>query len=433
MKNSGIQWIGDIPQDWNVRKLKYCILLYTGNSIKDNEKDNYSNNINANPYIATKDIDYPTLNINYENGMYTKCDDKTFKIAPKDSILLCIEGGSAGKKIAYLNRNVSFVNKLCCLNPININSKYLYYYVQSPSFNEEFNNNISGLIGGVSVGKLSNFNISFPSLEEQQRIANYLDEKCSKIDETIEKEKAIIEKLKEYKQSLITETVTKGLNPNVPLKDSGIDWIGSIPQHWETMKIKHSCWLKGRIGWQGLTAKEYQDNGAYLITGTDFKNGSIDWNTCVHISEERYQEAPEIHIQENDLLITKDGTIGKVAITKNTPQKVSLNSGVLLIRQLSNKYIEKYLYYCLISNIFWTWFNSNKTGNSTILHLYQEKFKEFIYTLPPMEEQEEISKYLDEKCNAIDNAITQRETLIDKLTEYKKSLIYECVTGKKEV
>lgn len=213
------------------------------------------------------------------------------------------------------------------------------------------------------------------------------------------------------------------------MKDSGIDWIGMIPNHWNTIKIKHTSWLKGRIGWQGLKSDEYKDEGPYLITGTDFVNGRINWGSCVHITEERFEEAPEIHIKENDLLITKDGTIGKVAIAKDCPQKVSLNSGVLLIRNTKQfKYIDKYLYYILLSDQFWTWYEMSQTGNSTIRHLYQEQFYNFSFTYPPLPEQCKISEYLDLACSDIDTAIAEAKASIEDYKLLKQSIITQAVT-----
>ena len=213
------------------------------------------------------------------------------------------------------------------------------------------------------------------------------------------------------------------------MKDSGIDWIGMIPNHWNTIKIKHTSWLKGRIGWQGLKSDEYKDEGPYLITGTDFVNGRINWESCVHITEERFEEAPEIHIKENDLLITKDGTIGKVAIAKDCPQKVSLNSGVLLIRNTKQfKYIDKYLYYILLSDQFWTWYEMSQTGNSTIRHLYQEQFYNFSFTYPPLPEQCKLSEYLDLACSDIDTAIAEAKASIEDYKLLKQSIITQAVT-----
>lgn len=154
-------------------------------------------------------------------------------------------------------------------------------------------------------------------------------------------------------------------------KDSGVKWVGTIPANWEINKIKYISTLKGRIGWQGLTSEEYTNEGAYLITGTDFEKGSINWDTCVHVPMRRWEEARDIQIENGDLLITKDGTIGKVAIVKNMPGKTSLNSGVLRIMPIEG-YSRRFLYWVIQSEEFWNWFNYKNAGNSTIIHLYQE-------------------------------------------------------------
>lgn len=154
-------------------------------------------------------------------------------------------------------------------------------------------------------------------------------------------------------------------------KNSGIEWIGEIPSNWKIEKIKYISNLYGRIGWQGLTSDEYIDEGPYLVTGVDFSNGKINWNNCVHISEKRWEQADKIQIKNGDLLITKDGTVGKVAIVDELYGKASLNSGVLLI-DLNNESSKNYLYWVLCSDVFWTWFNYKNSGNSTILHLYQK-------------------------------------------------------------
>ena len=211
------------------------------------------------------------------------------------------------------------------------------------------------------------------------------------------------------------------------MKPSGIDWIGEIPCSWNIKRIKYLAQLKGRIGWQGLTSDEYTDVGPFLITGVDFSNGGINWENCVHITEERWAEAPEIHIKNRDLLITKDGTVGKVAIVENLQGKASLNSGVLLIKT-SNDYNKKFLYWALLSEEFWTWFRLKNAGNSTIVHLYQNDFAEFSYTFPDATEQQAIADFLDKECNQIDSIAADLEKQITLLQQYKKSLITETVT-----
>lgn len=211
------------------------------------------------------------------------------------------------------------------------------------------------------------------------------------------------------------------------IKPSGIAWIGGIPEDWYIKRIKYLAALKGRIGWQGLTSDEYIDEGPYLITGIDFQNGGIDWNNCVHISEERWSEAPEIHIQNGDLLITKDGTVGKVAIVSGLDTKASLNSGVLLVRTLP-AFDKRFLFWVLQSDEFWTWFRLKNAGNSTIVHLYQGDFAEFCYTYPKLQEQQAIADYLDDQCAKIDSIAADLEKQIELLQKYKKSLITETVT-----
>lgn len=211
------------------------------------------------------------------------------------------------------------------------------------------------------------------------------------------------------------------------MKDSGIRWIGEIPESWNTKRIKYVANLKGRIGWQGLTSEEYQDEGALLITGVDFLDGGIDWENCVHVPMKRWEEAKDIQIEEGDLLITKDGTVGKVAIVKDMPGETSLNSGVLRIMPIEG-YSRRFLYWVIQSEEFWNWFNYKNAGNSTIIHLYQGDFAEFLYTFPDYDEQEAIADYLDKHCAKLDSIISDLEQQIETLQKYKKSLITEAVT-----
>jgi len=211
------------------------------------------------------------------------------------------------------------------------------------------------------------------------------------------------------------------------MKHSGIEWIGDIPSDWKVKKIKYLSNLKGRIGWQGLTSDEYTDEGAYLITGTDFDNGNIKWDSCVHVSMKRWAEAKDIQVKNGDLLITKDGTVGKVAIVKGLNGYASLNSGVLLISTYAG-FDREFLYWVLLSDVFLTWFSNKNAGNSTIIHLYQNDFAEFKYPMPVIAEQHAIAAFLDTQCSKIDSIVAELEQQIEILKQYKTSLITETVT-----
>ena len=211
------------------------------------------------------------------------------------------------------------------------------------------------------------------------------------------------------------------------MKESGIDWIGQIPEEWVISKIKFTTQLNGRIGWQGLTSAEYKEEGPYLITGTDFHNGTINFETAVHIDEKRWSEASQIQVENGDLLITKDGTVGKVAIISGLDDKASLNSGVLRIQTI-DEIDRRFLYYVLLSDEFWMWFNYTNSGASTILHLYQNVFDEFTFTFPSKNEQQKIADFLDKKTAQLDKVKALLEEQIQKLKDYRASLIYETVT-----
>ncbi|MFZ4103013.1 MAG: restriction endonuclease subunit S, partial [Sphingobacterium thalpophilum] len=240
------------------------------------------------------------------------------------------------------------------------------------------------------------------------------------------------ELLKEQKAGIINKAVTKGINPNAKMKDCGIEWIGDVPEHWEIWKIKHTSYVKGRIGWDGLRSDEFFENEyAFLVTGTDFIDGKVNWKTCYQITKERYLQDKHIQLKEDDLLITKDGTIGKTAVVKGLVGFASLNSGVFVVRPL-RKYISDYLYFILNSNVFTQFINITTTG-TTILHLYQNIFEIFEYTVPPIEEQQAIVHYINEESKIIDSLISKYQKQIDLMQEYRTSLISQAVTGKIDV
>lgn len=209
------------------------------------------------------------------------------------------------------------------------------------------------------------------------------------------------------------------------MKDSGIKWIGSIPDTWKVIKVKYHCSLKGRIGWQGLTTDEYVDEGPFLITGTDFNvnDGVINWDSCMHVSEWRYDQAPEIQVHNGDLLITKDGTVGKVAIVTNIVDKTTLNSGVMVIRPKEDAYETKFLYYVLKSEEFWKWFHYINSGNTTISHLYQHDLNHFYYAITDRAEQRAIIEFLDQKCQQADVIIGKVKEQIELLHRARASFI----------
>lgn len=202
--------------------------------------------------------------------------------------------------------------------------------------------------------------------------------------------------------------------------------VGVIPQNWETKNIGKDATLKARIGWQALTTNEYQSTGNYyLVTGTDFNAGEVQWDTCWYVDEWRYKQDLNIQLRIDDVLVTKDGTIGKVGYVDELPKPATLNSGVFVIRPKYNSFVPKYFFYVLTSNLFKE-FIRNITAGSTITHLYQKDFVTFNFPVPPKKEQTAIATALSD----VDNLIGSLEKLIAKKEDIKTGTMQQLLTGK---
>lgn len=445
MKDSGVEWIGKIPRSWDLTKFKFVNDLYTGNSIKDNEKDNYQDSNEAYPYIATKDIDMNFNNVNYFNGMYTKTTNMNFKVAKRDSILLCIEGGSAGKKITYLNRDVSFVNKLCCINPNSINNKYQYYYCNSKSFFKEFNLNISGLIGGVSVGALKNFIITKPHIDEQQKIAKFLDQKTAQFDSIISKKEALIEKLEEAKKSLISEVVTGKVKvvktddgydlverKKEEMKDSGVEWLGNIPKEWDIKRLRFLGSLQNGIS---KGSDEFGFGYPFVSYGDIYRNIELP-KDVIGLVNSNVQDRKIYSVQEGDVFFTRTSEtveeIGFASTCLETIEEATFAGFLIRFRPNSNRLFKgfsKYYFRCDLNRKFFV----KEMNLVTRASLSQNLLNNLSVALPSYEEQKEIYFALELKVNGINNGIDKIKFQIQKLKEAKQSLISEAVTGKIEI
>jgi len=210
-------------------------------------------------------------------------------------------------------------------------------------------------------------------------------------------------------------------------KHTSVDYYGKIPLSWGTVPLKYVCYMKGRIGWQGLKQSEFTGSGPYLITGMNFKDGKMNWEKCYHISQERYDEAPEIHVREGDVLITKDGTIGKLLFMDYLPGPTSLNSHLLILRPLNNIFYGKFLYYLLQSDSFLRYVDTVKTG-TTFFGITQAAMGNFRMQVFENSEQRAIADFLDAKTTQVDDLITKKQRQIELLQEHRIALINQAVT-----
>ncbi len=213
------------------------------------------------------------------------------------------------------------------------------------------------------------------------------------------------------------------------MKNTRFHWMGEIPSHWKLIKLGYLCSLKGRIGWKGLRSDEFlEDSYAYLVTGQDFAGDTVNWAACYQIEKGRYDEDPYIQLKKGDLLVTKDGTIGKIAKVHKLDKPACLNSGIFVLRQTANKFDQSYLYWQLNSSLLADYNSFVNSGASTIQHLYQNVFERMPLIVPPLSEQKAIADFLDTKCAEIDGLLADLDAEVKTLTEYKKSIIAETVT-----
>lgn len=424
-KDSGIEWLGEIPQHWEIKPLRAIL----------NQRNEQNNNLEFKTILSlVKDIGVIPYEEKGNVGNKSKDDLQGYKIARINDLVLNKMNAVIGSLgVSAYNGLVSPIYLVFYISNPNYLMGYYSYLFQIKSvqkFLRTFAYGIMEIRESIDYLDFKKMFLPTPPLEVQKRIADFLDYKCTQIDNFCEKKQKLITLLNEKKQSLINECVTKGLDTNVTFKDSGIEHLGEIPQHWELSKIKFVAYVKGRIGFHGLNSNEFQyDKGAYLVTGNDFDNNEISWDKCRRIGEKRFYEDPNIHLQNDDLLVTKDGTIGKTAIVKKCPNQATLNTGIFLVRVREKICFVKHLFY-IINAQYFKEFVALKTCGSTIKHLYQSDFHEFKIPLPPLKEQDQIAQFLDSKISKIDKIIEKTKKQIELIKEYKNTLINQAVCGR---
>ena len=434
-KDSGIDWLGEIPSEWFNTKLKYHSFIYNGNSISDNEKENYENlDINNSiPYVSTKDIDSNFLTINYDNGMRVPICNNKFKIAKKSSTLICIEGGSAGKKLALLNEKVCFVNKLACIDSYNgLDKRFSNYIVRSSIFNYLFNLATTGLIPGVSINQLKDFEIILPSIKEQQQIANFLDKATAKIDTLIEKQTKQIELLKEKRQAFISQAVTKGINPNVPMKDSGVEWLGEIPEHWKIIPLRHLGQLQNGVS----KGSDYFGSGYPFINYGHIYNNDIIPSQINGFAQSSLEDRIAYSVKKGDIFFTRTSEtihdIGMASTCLQTIPNATFSGFTIRFRQLKEVLIPSFSRYQFRSGYSQSFF-VKEMNLVTRASLGQDLLKRLHTIVPPLKEQQQIANYLDDKTSKIDTLIEKSNKSIELLKEKRTALISAAVTGKIDV
>ena len=431
MKDSGIPWIGEIPKKWQVNMLSSLF-----DEHKQKNKDLAETNLLSLSYgkIVRKDI-------NTKEGLLPESFDGYNVILRGDIVFrltdlqndkrslrtgLCLEKGIITSAYVTIRERTP------------LNSSYFHYLLHSYDLCKVFYGMGDGVRQGMNYSDLRKLLVLQPSLTEQQKIAEFLDRKCSEIDEMVALQEKYIEELKAYKQSVITEAVTKGLNPDVPMRDSGIEWIGQIPEHWGVCRVK-DCLLNTknnlRVGPFGsaLSGNDICDTGEYWIYNQrTVLDGNFSTNNSF-VTKEKYKELESFRVFPNDILITTRGSIGKIAIVPSDAPIGILHPCIIRFVIDESRYISRLLKRIFNESDFVLKQLRYQSNSTTIEVIYSYTLRNITLPNIPITEQQAIANYLDEKCADIDSLIQTKQSKIDSLKEYKKSIIYEYVTGKKEV
>lgn len=422
MKDSGIEWIGEIPRTWSVSRIKFVCNFEPNcdfSHLKEDSIITYTPmEYIKNGYYIPNTAQYDT--ISHSLTTYQEGDIVMAKVTP------CFENGN----IAIMNDLSSKVgmgsSELFVFRASRINVRYLFYWLRNDIFIQSACSTMTGTGGlkRVSPTFVKNCYIHLPNEEEQQAIADFLDKKCSEIDAVIEQTKITIEEYKKLKQSVITEAVTKGIRGDRPMKDSGIEWIRQLPIGWESTHPKALFTLrkdKAKQGEKQLTSSQqygivYQDE--YMeLTGTKIVTVEKDFDILKHV-------------EEGDFVISMRSFQGGLEYSEKSG---SISSAyVMLIPDLKLVY-PRFYKWLFKSSVY---INALQSTSNLVRDGQAMRYSNFaqvrLYTVP-LDEQKEIADYLDQKCAEIDALVTKKEQIVVELEAYKKSLIYEVVTGKKEI
>ena len=395
-KDSGIEWIGQIPREWEVELI--------GNNIKEiNDKNDDSSEDNA--------LQFKMGSIISKKGGDSKYNPESLaaytKVIEGDIIIngLNLSFDFISQRVGLVKEMGVITSTYLTLRPSSLlHSDFINYLFKAYDNCKAFHGMGRGLRQILAYRELKNQKLIYPLLPEQKKIADYLDKVCGEVDEMVALQETMIEELKAYKQSVITEAVTKGLNPNAPMRNSGIDWIGEIPEHWEISKLKY--YINVDSG-DAITSEQISDKGLYPVYGGGEIMGYFsDYNIT------------------DDYLIV--GRVGARCGCVTMPNKKCWATDNALV--IKSEWYKQYLFYLLDgANL-----NRLNTSNAQPL-ITATKLKNVYVPIMGLEEQRTIASYLDTKCSEIDSLIALKQAKIEELKEYKKSVIYEYVTGKKEV
>ncbi|MCE2667805.1 MAG: restriction endonuclease subunit S [Microcystis sp.] len=415
-KDSGVEWLGAIPEHWEVKKLKYISYLTMGQSPSS---DDYNHEGYGSPFLQGN---AEFGNRNPEAKIFCATVNK---YAEKGDILISVRAPVGALNEA--DRRYGIGRGLCSIRPRDIIIReFAWYLIQVVKVELNFLSTGS-TYEAVALTDVSNLSCLLPPLPEQQKIAEFLDQETSKIDKLITKKERLIELLKEKRTALISHAVTKGLNPDVPMKDSGVEWLGEIPEHWKVLLLKRIANIRYGLG-QPPPEILY---GTPLIRATNVKSGRIFQKDMIYIDPKQVPESRNAVLAAGEIIVVRSGayTGDSALIPEEYHGSIAGYDMVTTVKEGSNQFIAWQL---LSSEVRYIQFAFHQL-RAAQPHLNAEELRGTIITFPPLPEQQKIAQFLDRETSKIDNLITKTRTSIDHLKEYRTALISAAVTGKIDV
>ncbi|MEE3704959.1 restriction endonuclease subunit S [Campylobacter sp. CX2-8023-23] len=448
-KDSGIAWIGQIPKHWEVKKIKYCLKEnFSGCWGDDLENEQISHNSRLCIRVADFDFDKQKVKQTADTFRnYTKSQILSTKLQDGDLIIEKSGGGDkmpVGRSVVFEQnlfgvKEVLFANFCQCFRPLNINNKFFAHTMKAFYQNNNmrfFFNQTTG-IQNLSIFNIVNAFLPYPPLNEQKKIAEFLDKKCEIIDKRLENLEQKIKSLKEYKKSLISECVTKGINSkNMEFKDSRIPWIGQIPKHWEISKIKYYFNFSSGLN---ITKENLIESGIPVISYGQIHSKE---NTGTFIKDSFFRFISQDYLKNKKSLVNKgnfifadtsedlDGAGNSVFVDLDLIMFAGYHT--IILKNKCNFEFSKFLSYLFQTDLWRSQIRLAVSGVK-VFSITKKILANCEILVPPLNEQKEIAEFLDKKCEKIDRLNENYTKQITALKEYKKSLIYECVTGKKEI
>ena len=407
-KDSGVEWLGEVPEQWLIKKLKYLCAVQTGSrdTVNAVEEGLY-------PFFVRSQT------IERINSVGADCE----------AVLTAGDGVGVGKVYHYYNGKFDYHQRVYMLNKFKfITGRFVFYYLSSNFYKVALEGNAKSTVDSLRLPQFLNFEFSIPSIKEQNFITTFLDHETAKIDKLIEKQQQLIELLKEKRQAVISHAVTKGLNPDVPMKDSGVEWLGEVPVHWVPSRLKYHT---RQIVDGAHFTPTYTEIGIPFLRVTDIQDESINFDNIKFIPEHEHKELiKRCKPESGDLLLSKNGTIGvPKLITWNWEFSIFVSLCLIKFKEtLTPEYSEYFFKSHEIKEQI-----SGLVKQSTVINLHLDKIQNFWFCIPSLEEQWKIVNFLNEQTKTLDGLVESAEVAIQLMQERRTALISAAVTGKIDV